>query len=179
MILTFSAFKCNTVYKYFEIDYCCIAVLDCTILNVDDSCIFLKLFVDFCCYIFICYCSVYFSNCYTNIFSKCYFRFCSNFCCEDKRFAFLDLSNINNRSGYDILSTLFCCISICLRDQCVCCVFVEYACTVHFLNHSSRNFSFTESRHADIFFLSVICFLKCFLQLFSRNFNGKLYCIFF
>ena len=153
MILSFTSFKCNTVNKSFEIDDCCITVCYWSVCYSYSSGILLLLFLKCCFYFFVCYSCVNLSYLNTFVFSKCHFWSYSHFCCEDERFSFFDLCYIDLRLRYDLLLTLAQCFAVCIRDQLVCCIFIENTCTIHFLDHSSWNFTFTETRDADFVLL--------------------------
>ena len=153
MILAFAAFKWNAIDKSLKIDHCCITVFNRTVFYSDCSCIVISFFFYCFIYFFVCYCCV--DLCYSNshVFTKFYFRSYSYFCCEDERFSFFDLCYIDRWTGYNICSALIYCCTIILLDQHICCIFKEYFRSIHFLDHISWHFSFTESRKADLILL--------------------------
>ena len=89
MILTLAAFKCNTVYKTFEIDNGHIAVLNSAVFYIDGSRIALALSVDLSVNLFIGHLNFDLVNLHTLVLAKSHFRLQSNLCGEDERLASL------------------------------------------------------------------------------------------
>ena len=174
MILTLAALKCNAINKSLEVDHCGIAVCNRSVCNGNSSCVVISLFLYCCLYLFVRYGGIDLGYLNTKILAKLYFRSYSNLCCEDERLAGLDLYHVDGRSGYDVNTALLYCCRIVLLDQGVCCVLIEHCLAVHLLDHLSRNFTFTETRHADLAFFFQVSSLDCFLYFFGSHFNGKL-----
>ena len=88
-VFALAAFKCNTVYKTFEIDNGHIAVLNSAVFYVDGSRIALALSVDLSVNLFISYLNFDLVNLHTLVLAKSHFRLQSNLCGEDERLASL------------------------------------------------------------------------------------------
>ena len=176
---SFSAFKSSSINKTFEIKCDHITVFYCSVIYIQCSGVAFLFFLQFCCNFFFCYfCSGYFYF-HTFVFAQSYFRFYSYFSCEDKRFSFFNLYNIDFRLRNDFQTAFFCCLRIFCLDQCICCIFEEDTCSIHFFNHNTRSFSFTESRYVNSVFVFVIRSVHCFFKIFCRSFDGKLCHVFF
>ena len=174
VILAFSTFKGNTVYKTFKVNYGVIAILYGTVFYIDGSCTLFPLFIDFCFHFLIGNGCVDLVNLYPFVFAEFYFGFQRNFCSEDKRLAGLNLYDINLGSGNDFFLTFSQCFVVSIGNQGIGCIFVENANTVHALNHFTGCFTLTETGDGDFVFLILVSFFDCFLKLVSIYLNGKL-----
>jgi len=163
IIFSSAAVERNAVYRTFEVKCNGISVCCRTILYIDGSCIFLLLFFQLSFYFFICNGCVSFCYFQTFVLAKGNFRFYCYSCGKDESFAFFDLLYVDLRTGYDVQFALFCCFGILFRNKAVYSILIEYCRAIHFFYHSSRNFSFTEARNADVLFLFLVSFLQCFL----------------
>ena len=163
VVSSFTAVKCNTINKSFEIDCCDIAVCSCTILNCNCSCILILLFLNLSVNFLVCYSNLRLRNLYTLVISKSNLWFHSYISCEDKSFTWLHLCNIDLRLGNDLKIALAKSFCILLWYKRINSVFHEYTLAIHALDHLSRSFSFTESWKADSAFLFLVSFLHCFV----------------
>ena len=106
IVLSFSALKCFSINKSFKIKNNFISVFNRTSFYCNCSCVLSCLFLDLSINFFLCYACRYFIYLKSFVLSKSNFRSCSNKCCEDERFSFLDLCNIDLRLRYDLKITL-------------------------------------------------------------------------
>ena len=174
IILTFAAFESNTVNKAFEIQLDHIAALNCTIIYVDGTGILFLLFFKFSLDLVIAYGYVSLLNLYAFVLTKSNFRLNSYGCSEDERFAGFDLYDIDLRAGNDLQFALFGCIMISHRHNTVGSILIEDTCAIHFLNHFTRSFTFSESRKSDFSSLFQVSRLDSFFKFFSGHFDGQL-----
>jgi len=166
VILCLAALECLAVYKAFEIKLDDITLLYCSVIHVDHSGVVLAFFIYFFLYFLFGNFDYRFLHFNALVIAKCYSRLQSYFCCEDERLAFLDLCHTDLRLGNDLLSALFCSRCICFRNYDICSILIKDACAVHFLDHLSRCFSFTEARNVDFLLIFLISFLQCSSKLF-------------
>ena len=173
IVLSLAAFESLSIYGTVEIDRYLISILDTSVLNSDETGVFLSCALDLCLDIFLCNLRFCLLDFYTLVLAKSNFRLNSNYCCVNESFAFLDLLDGNRRTGNDLKTALFCSVRIACVDHFINRILVEYANTVHLLDHVERSFSFSEARDIEFTLILIIGVLYSLLKLFCRHFDCK------
>ena len=174
VIGSLAALECLSVNKALEVDDGHIAVLNCSVLYGDGSGVRLALLVELCCYFLISRCGVSLLYLDALVLAQGYFRLYCYFCGENEGLALLQLYDVYGRAGYDLKLALVCCLRICLLNQRVCRVIIEYFRSVHLLDHLTRNLSLTEARNGNLLSILQISVLKRCLYFLCGNFNSQL-----
>ena len=173
IVLSLATLKSLSVYGTVEIDRYLISILDTSVLNSDQAGVFLSCALDLCLDIFLCNVRFCLLNLYALVLAKSNFRLNSNLCCVDEGLSFLDLLDGNSRTGNDLKSALLCSIRIACVDHFINGILVEYANTMHLLDHVERSFSFSEARDIEFTLILIIGMLYSLLKLFCRHFDCK------
>ena len=139
----------------------------------------LALLVELCCYFLISRCGVSLLYLDALVLAQGYFRLYCYFCGENEGLALLQLYDVYGRAGYDLKLALVCRLRICLLNQRVCRVIIEYFRSVHLLDHLTRNLALTEARNGNLLSILQISVLKRCLYFLCGNFNGQLRHVFF
>ena len=171
MVLSCTAFEYFTIYRTFEVDNNCIAVLSWSV-NCNLSCVLFLNFLQFSFDFFVCYFYLILRYFNTLVLAKCNFWFSSNFCCKDEIFAFFHLCNIDGWLRCDLDILYFCkCLVIFFRNNDVGSIFIEHACTVHLLYHCLRHFTFSETWNGDLVLHLLVSLCNRLIESFSWNCN--------
>ena len=124
IICSFTTVKCFAIDKTFEIQCYFISVCNGSVIHIQYSGVFFLFFSQFACDLFFCYFQICFRNFQSFVLTQSYFRFQSNFCCEDERFSAFQLCNSDRRLRYDCFFTLIQCFGVCFRNQSIGCIFI-------------------------------------------------------
>ena len=173
VIFTFTAFKCFTIHKAFEVDNSCIAFFSCSVFNsnhfsISFECsinsIFNFWFFNWNFFFFSCETFIFFNFCWRlNNYLKLY---CEAVFIERNDFIIKRSSNWNN-------TCFFCSRIKKLWVFCINCIVPENFFTIVSFNNVFWSFTFTEARYIISTLVFVVSVRNCFFEFFALKWNFK------